>query len=489
MHSFLVIVFIVVAAIAVRTLFFASEEKKKSVILQAINYLARAHTTPKKYERIANANMAWNGTYLSQHPEIWSYELTEEDVNTIETAVFQFQKLNKSTEDMIKGTDFDFSPTMRNNIKEWRYQLESSDGNGRGFQLIRGVPVHRWTMKQCEIFFWAFGKFLGIPGAQDKAGALVHHVIDAGTNNTVPRPYRMKVDIDFHVDGSDVVGLMCLHPAKQGGSSRIISTVSVYNALVDQFAAEEQAEGMPGLQQALIRRLFGTVMLYTRKTFGLAKFLPVHPLRIDSKGVLRTYWNQGFFTQYYRSSASLSSAGGGGGGEAPGELTAAGQADPLLVRAIEAYDDVLRNDFANTKQKTHDNDDDANKDNDTSNGAATVELGLQMDLQPGDIQLASNHFILHARTAFTDYTDEEIYELRTATSENIGNKDRDGDFTGVEEFSNEQKLIGVHGRRDLLRLWLSHSHEEMEWKLYASKQIDLLRVLFGLVQGILFHRE
>jgi hypothetical protein len=31
-----------------------------------------------------------------------------------------------------------------------------------------------------------------------------------------------------------------------------------------------------------------------------------------------------------------------------------------------------------------------------------------MYLQQGDVQLVSNHFVLHARTEFTDYTEEEI---------------------------------------------------------------------------------
>ena len=31
-----------------------------------------------------------------------------------------------------------------------------------------------------------------------------------------------------------------------------------------------------------------------------------------------------------------------------------------------------------------------------------------MYLQQGDVQLVSNHFVLHARTEFTDYTEAEI---------------------------------------------------------------------------------
>lgn len=39
--------------------------------------------------------------------------------------------------------------------------------------------------------------------------------------------------------------------------------------------------------------------------------------------------------------------------------------------------------------------------------ASSRELYLDMDLEPGDIQLISNHTILHARTAYEDHDDPE----------------------------------------------------------------------------------
>jgi len=39
--------------------------------------------------------------------------------------------------------------------------------------------------------------------------------------------------------------------------------------------------------------------------------------------------------------------------------------------------------------------------------ANSEEIHLDMDLEPGDIQLISNHTILHARTAFEDFPELE----------------------------------------------------------------------------------
>ena len=43
------------------------------------------------------------------------------------------------------------------------------------------------------------------------------------------RLYRTRVKLDFHTDGADIIGLMCLRRAKSGGVSRIASSVSVFN--------------------------------------------------------------------------------------------------------------------------------------------------------------------------------------------------------------------------------------------------------------------
>ena len=46
------------------------------------------------------------------------------------------------------------------------------------------------------------------------------------------RLYRTRQRQDFHTDGSDIVGLLCLATAKSGGESRIVSSLGVYNEIL-----------------------------------------------------------------------------------------------------------------------------------------------------------------------------------------------------------------------------------------------------------------
>eukprot|EP01032_Pedospumella_encystans_P021497 gene21497-24384_t len=204
--------------------------KASSVLVLALNYLARpnAFTASDHVYQPIDLPSVWNGSYMAANPHIWIYELDSNDKHTVRSAVQHFQSLNKSMEQLTLK-DFPLSGDFLMKIENWKLQLS---GKGRGFQVLRGVPVREWSMTQSEIFFFALGKYLGIPGAQDVEGSLLGHVVDVGATDKVERPYRKRVDIAYHCDGADVVGLLCMHSAKKGGASRIISSARVYNELL-----------------------------------------------------------------------------------------------------------------------------------------------------------------------------------------------------------------------------------------------------------------
>lgn len=393
-------ILIVIIAIGAWYFFSRANNKASSVVFLAINYLARPHIElqPNHHFEPITLPSAWNGSYLSQNPHIWMYELTDSDKATIDAGVRHFQGLNKTMEEM-KVQDFPVSEEFLRKIQDWKRELT---GQGRGFQVLRGVPVKEWTMKQSEIFFFALGKYLGNPGAQDIEGSLLGHVKNIGETGKVERPYRKSVDIAYHCDGADIVGLLCMHSAKSGGASRIVSSVTAYNELLKHPRGQEY-----------VHRLFGKVLLFTRKTFGLSPYLPVYPLRQDGRGVLRSYWNQEFYLKSYRHPEN-------------GTLTENGRADPFVVEAVEAYDAILNRDITlarareerllGMRSQEEGAAGETQQEQQQEKQEQSEELGLSMYLQQGDVQLVSNHFVLHARTEFTDYTDLEIAQATQAAA-------------------------------------------------------------------------
>ncbi|NHB12602.1 TauD/TfdA family dioxygenase, partial [Burkholderia cepacia] len=77
--------------------------------------------------------------------------------------------------------------------------------------------------------FWGLGTHLGIGIAQNPAGDLLVHVRDQGLDFSNPevRGYQTSARLEYHSDSSDIVALLCVRPAREGGVSTIVSAGAV----------------------------------------------------------------------------------------------------------------------------------------------------------------------------------------------------------------------------------------------------------------------
>ncbi len=307
----------------------------RSLRRQSLHYFARPH------ERVPRAPIespaAWRGDELRARSD-WAEALDAAEVDECRRAVDAALATGKPLGAM-SAADFPL-PTLAVRIAAWRDELR----RGRGFVLIRNVPVGAWSSRESECFFWCFGLHLGVPGAQNPRGDLLGHVLDAHRPGNI-RLYETNANIAFHCDAADVVGLLCLAPAKTGGASRIASSVTVWNEL-----ARRRPE--------LVTRLFRAFHLDTHGEGGI-RSVPVPPCRFAA-GELRTFWH----SDYFRSAESV-----------PGVPRLDAEARALL----DAYDEI----------------------------AADPAIHLDMELAVGDVQLLSNHTQIHSRTQYQDWDEPE----------------------------------------------------------------------------------
>jgi hypothetical protein len=171
-------------------------------------------------------------------------------------------------------------------------------------------------------------------------------VRDTGESPDEVRHYRTRVNINFHCDAADVVGLLCIHKAKRGGQSRIVSSISVYNELLRR---------RPGL----VDRLYEPFMMDTKGEGGV-RYIPVRPCRFD-EGRLRTFYH----TDYFRSAVGFD-----------GKVLLSSEDRAVL----DLYNQI----------------------------AESPDFYLDMGFEPGDVQLLSNHTVLHARTEYEDHPEPEL---------------------------------------------------------------------------------
>ena len=309
----------------------------KTLTAQTLHYFARPQ------ERILREPLdvaaAWKGKELRQRDD-WRETLTDYDIFEIERAVEAVRRTGKPMKELNSG-DFPL-PKLSKKIARWKDEIRS----GRGFQVLRGAPVQSWPQRDSELFFWCLGLHVGTPGAQNPQADLLGHVRDTGESPDEVRHYRPRVNIHFHCDAADVVGLLCLQKAKRGGQSRIVSSVSVYNELL-------------GRRPDLVERLYEPFMMDTKGEGGV-RHIPIRPCRFD-EGQLRTFYH----TDYFRSAAGFD-----------GKLILS----PEDRVVLDLYNEI----------------------------AASPDFYLDMDFEPGDVQLLSNHSVLHARTDYEDHAEPEL---------------------------------------------------------------------------------
>jgi hypothetical protein len=285
---------------------------------------------------------AWIGAQLARQPEQWIYTLSAAQIAELEAAAAGVR--GRDLADVSAG-DFHL-PTLGRVLDDMRGEVL----NGRGFVLIRGLPVEDKPVEDAAAAYWAIGTRLGNPRSQNAMGHLLGHVRDLGVATTDPnvRTYQTTERQHFHTDSCDIVGLLCLKTARSGGLSSIVSSMAIYN---------EMARRRPDL----LARLFlpfstdrrGEVPVGEKPYFDI-------PVYNDFAGHLSAIYSG----TYIRSGQRFSEAR---------RLSAEDD------EALEMFDDL-----ANDK-----------------------ELRLDMELRPGDMQFLHNHTCLHDRTAFVDWPEPE----------------------------------------------------------------------------------
>ncbi len=286
---------------------------------------------------------AWIGAELRQRDD-WIHHLSPTEIAEIGAATAAVQARGLDIVDITRA-DFPlpkFGPALDS--------LRDEILNGRGFAVLRGLPVEDKPIADSATAYWGIGLYLGNALSQNAKGHLLGHVRDLGLATSDPnvRTYQTTERQHFHTDSCDIVGLLCLKAAKRGGLSSITSSMAIYNA-------------MAARRPDLVSRLFKPFPTDRRGEVPVGKkpYFEI-PVYNDHAGYLSVLYSR----PYINSSQRFP--------EAP-------QLAPEDVEALDYFDDL----------------------------ANDSELRLDMQLQPGDMQFLHNHTILHDRTAFEDWAEPE----------------------------------------------------------------------------------
>ena len=114
---------------------------------------------------------------------------------------------------------------------------------GHGFKVVRGLPVWRHEREDNIIMYAGVSSHVApIRGRQDNqfkgkpADVVLNHIKDLSTTANKDRigapAYTAEKQV-FHTDAGDIVSLLALSVAAEGGQSKLSSSWRVYNELAD----------------------------------------------------------------------------------------------------------------------------------------------------------------------------------------------------------------------------------------------------------------
>lgn len=291
----------------------------------------------------ATGASVWTGLEMGTRTD-WINHLDAEILTVLEGKVDAFLSRGQPLAHMARADVTD--DALETLTRGWREELLQ----GRGFLLVRGMPVDQWSHEKVAAAYYGLGLLLGVPRSQNAAGHLLGHVRDLGLSSDDPkvRIYQTTERQTFHTDSVDIVGLLCLKTAKRGGESAIVSSMAIYDrmyrerpdllaCLFNRFPTDRRGEIPPGKQR------FFEIPVYN--------------------------WHEGFLSAIYARRYITSAQ----------KFPEARRLSDLEVEALDYFDAL----------------------------AEDPEMHLTMEFRPGDMQFLHNHTILHDRLSYEDWPEPE----------------------------------------------------------------------------------
>ena len=225
--------------------------------------------------------------------------------------------------------------------------------SGHGFTVLAGLPVAEWGHVKSRAALCLIGSYFGQITLQNREGEYVLDVIDkSAPYDSQFRGYHSNAFLEFHNDGSNVVALMCMETAREGGESLLFSATTLYN---------EISRSRPELLPVLMRGF-----RHSRRNQALPGQDPV----MEDATPVFSFIDGVFHNCYSRISIDSSLEQGLHRSDEEHE-------------ALDFVDEIL----------------------------ARPGLALDMEFHRGDIQLVNNFTLLHSRKAYIDRSPERRRHL------------------------------------------------------------------------------
>lgn len=179
---------------------------------------------PEEVFSSTEISAAWAKSDLLANKD-FVYQLTSQDRTEIQSALSRCADIPVTQATTLDFRLADFSTYISQKILPQLYAAS-------GVCLLRGLNTEKYTLEELSKIHWGIGLYFG--EAQKQYGELLLRVEDqsyqlgepqAGNSNT-------SVRVRFHNDSCDIMAMMCVQSAYQGGETQIASAIAIHNQIL-----------------------------------------------------------------------------------------------------------------------------------------------------------------------------------------------------------------------------------------------------------------
>ncbi|MEM7208840.1 MAG: TauD/TfdA family dioxygenase [Pseudomonadota bacterium] len=187
---------------------------------------------------------AWRSS--TRAPSTFTFELQSRHLAAFDAAI---ESVNAQREPL-ESLSREFFPfaDIADDLAHWINQVMHEEG----LIILSGFPVDRYSKDDMAILHWGIGTHFGTAMSQSVMGDKLGHVINVGGKDPKERAYRNSMELGMHTDSCDVVAMMCLQKAMQGGVSGYVSAITIYNEILNR-----RPDLMPILMEGFYYHRFG----------------------------------------------------------------------------------------------------------------------------------------------------------------------------------------------------------------------------------------